>query len=154
MLRTSEDGSAVALDWNDGDRWTTVEISAPRFRHRDPSDPYLANDDMVEYSVRLLGDGLAAQALVLSLDAMGSGLLGFVEQLAADFRGWEGARTWQNADHDLTVEATWTTRGYVKLRWSITPSLHDRWTASAEVEVEAGAEMVALAQNLSAFFAI
>jgi hypothetical protein len=42
----------------------------------------------------------------------------------------------------------------VNLRWWITPSIYDRWTASVAVEVEAGAEMSALARDLSAFFAI
>ena len=43
---------------------------------------------------------------------------------------------------------------HVNLRWCITPSIYDRWSASVEVDVEAGAEMSALARGLSAFFAI
>lgn len=154
MLEVSEDGSAVALRWSNGDREAVIEFASPRFRYRDPSDPNLAADDMVEYTVRLSGNGLTAEALVLSLDAAGHGLLAFIEELAEDFRGWDGTRAWENADHDLGVEATWTTRGHVNLRWWITPSIYDRWTASVVVEVEAGAEMSAFARDLSAFFAI
>ena len=109
---------------------------------------------MVEYTVRLSGNGLTAEALVLSLETAGHGLPAFIEGLAEDFRGWEGTRTWENADHDLGVEATWSARGHVSLRWWITPSVYDKWTASVEVEVEAGAEMSALARDLLAFFAI
>ncbi len=47
-----------------------------------------------------------------------------------------------------------TTRGHVDLLWWITPSIYDKWRASVAVEVEAGAEMSALARELSAFFAI
>ena len=154
MLQVSEDGSTVALRWSNGDRGAGIEFSSPRFRYRDPSDPHLAADDMVEYTVRLSGNGLAAQTLVLSLDSAGHGLPAFIEELAEDFRGWDGPRTWENADHDLGVEATWTTRGYVTLRWWVTPSIYDKWTASVVVEVEAGAEMSALARDLAAFFAI
>lgn len=154
MLQVSEDGSAVALRWSDGDREAAIEFASPRFRYLDPSDPYLAADDMVEYTVRLSGNGLTAEVLVLSLDTAGHGLPAFLEELAEEFRGWDGTRTWENADHDLGVGATWTARGHVILRWWITPSIYDRWTAWMEVDVEAGAEMSALARDLSAFFAI
>jgi hypothetical protein len=43
---------------------------------------------------------------------------------------------------------------HVELRWWITPSIHDKWTASVVVQVEAGAEMSALARGLTAFFAL
>jgi Family of unknown function (DUF6228) len=154
MLEVSEDRSTVALRWSNGDREAQIEFASPRFRYRDPSDPRLAADDMVEYTIRLSGNGLTAEALVLSLDTAGDGLPAFIEQLAADFRGWDGTRIWENADHDLGVEATWRTRGYVDLLWWITPSIYDKWRASVVVEVEAGAEMSALARELSAFFAL
>jgi hypothetical protein len=109
---------------------------------------------MIEYSVRLLGNGLSAEALVLSLDPAGAVLPAFLEQLGEDFRGWGGTRTWENQDHDLGVAATWSTLGHVELRWWITPSIYDKWSASVGVEVEAGAEMSALARELTSFFAI
>ena len=148
MLHVSEDGGVVALRWDDGDRKAEIEFASPRFRYRDASDPYLASDDMVEYTVRLSGNGLAAEALVLSLNTAGSGLPAFLEQLGEDFRGWNGTHTWENQDHDLGVEATWSSRGHVELRWWITPSIYDKWSASVVVEVEAGAEMSALASEL------
>jgi hypothetical protein len=154
MLIVSEDGAVVALRWGDGDRKAEIEFASPRFRYRDASEPYLASDDMVEYTVRLSGNGLAAEALVLSLNTAGSGLPAFLAQLGEDFRGWNGTRTWENPDHDLGVEATWSSRGHVELRWWITPSIYDKWSASVVVEVEAGAEMSALASELSSFFAL
>jgi len=154
MLHVSEGGAAVAVRWSSGDRTAEIEFASPRFRYRDASDPYLASDDMVEYTVRVSGNGLAAEILVLSLDTAGSGLPAFLEQLGEDFRGWNGARTWENQDRDLRVEATWSSRGHVELRWWITPSSYDKWSASVVVEIEAGAEMSALAHELSSFFAL
>ena len=154
MLHVSEDGPAVTLRCISGHREAQIEFASPRFRHRDDSDPHLVSDDMVEYTVRLSGNGLSAEAWVLSLDTAGSGLPAFLEQLARDFRGWGGTRTWENQDHDLGVVATWSSRGYVELRWWITPSIYDKWGASVVVEVEAGAEMSALARELTSFFAI
>jgi uncharacterized protein DUF6228 len=144
----------VTLRCGNADQEAEIEFASPRFRYRDPANPYLAVDDMVEYTVRLSGSGLTAEALVLSLDTAGHGLPAFIEELAEGFRGWDGVRAWENADHDLGVEATWRTRGHVDLRWWITPRFNDKWMASIIVEVEAGAEMSALARDLSAFFAI
>ena len=58
MIEVSEDGSAVALRWSNGDRGAAIEFASPQFRYRDPSDQYLAADEMVEYTVRLAGNGL------------------------------------------------------------------------------------------------
>jgi hypothetical protein len=154
MLQVSEDGSTVALLWYEGDRQARVEFASPRFRYRDPSDSHLAADDVVEYTVRLSGDRLTAEASVLSLDTAGNGLPEFLEELAEHFRGWDVSRTWENLDHDLGVEATWASRGQVELRWWIAPSIHEKWSASVVVEVDAGAEMSSLARELSAFFAL
>ncbi|TDD46855.1 hypothetical protein E1263_35695 [Kribbella antibiotica] len=131
-----------------------IEFASPRFRYRDASDPYLASDDIVEYTVRLSGNGLVAEVLVLSHDTAGAGLPAFLERLGEDFRGWDGTRMWVNSDRDLGVEATWSSRGHVDLRWWITPSLYDKWSAAVVVQVEAGAEMSALAHELSSFFAL
>ncbi|WP_406051576.1 DUF6228 family protein [Kribbella sp. NBC_00889] len=154
MLHVSEDGTAVALRWGSGDREAQIEFASPHCRYRDASDPHLASDDIVEYTVRLSGNGLTAQALVLSLDTAGSGLPAFLEQLGEDFRGWNGTRRWENQDHDLGVEATWSSRGHVDLRWWITSSIYDKWSAAVVVDVEAGAEMSAFARELSSFFAL
>jgi Family of unknown function (DUF6228) len=154
MLHVSDDGASVAVRWDLGDRQAQIEFTSPRFRYRDPSNPRLAHDDMVEYTVRLSGNGLTAEAAVLSLDTAGSGLPAFLGQLAEDFRGWDGPRAWENHDHDLGVEATWSSGGHVDLRWWITPSIYDKWSASVVVQVDAGAEMSSLARGLSSFFAL
>jgi len=154
MLDVSEDSKTVRLRWSSGDRQAAIEFSSPSFRYRDASNSYLACDDVVEYAVRLHGNGLAAHAFVLSLDTAGSGLPAFLGQLAGDLGGWEGPRTWENPDHDLGVEATWSSGGHVNLRWWVTPSVYDKWSASVVTEVEAGAEMQTLASALSAFFAL
>ena len=128
MLHVSEDGAAVALLWGDGDREAEIESASPRFRHRDASDPYLASDDMVEYTVRLSGNGLAAEVLVLSLDTAGSGLPAFLEQLGEDFRGWDGTRTWENQDHD---PGGWR---HLVVTWARRPPLVDHAQRLRQVE--------------------
>lgn len=153
MLHVSADGEVV-LRLPSPESETRIEFASPRFRYRDASDSRYAHDEMVEYSVRLVGHGLSAQALVLSLDTVGNGLPAFMEGLGDEFRGWDGTRTWQNQDHDLSVVATWSSRGHVALRWQINPGMGKTWSASVVTDVEAGAELSALSRDLFTFFAL
>ena len=67
MLEEADDGLRLALRSSSGDRWARMELASPRFAYRDPSNPYLADDDMVVFTVRLSGPGLMAEVSVLRL---------------------------------------------------------------------------------------
>lgn len=154
MLRLDDEAATVELAWDQGERRAAIRFDGARFKYRDPSDPLYASDDIVEYTVRVEGNGLSARAVLVSLDTGGFGLPRFIDGLADEFRGWDGTQTWENADHDLAVDATWSNRGYVSLDWRLTPSLYDRWSVNVVVEVEAGEEMARLAGGLHRFFAL
>ncbi|MFD4631125.1 DUF6228 family protein [Streptomyces sp. NPDC058284] len=51
----------------------------------------------------------------------GSDLTTFLEELAADYRGWGGQRSWQTNDQDLTVPADFGSGGHVGLTWALRP---------------------------------
>ncbi|CAM3860701.1 DUF6228 family protein [Nocardioides zeicaulis] len=152
MLRRNDEDQTLELSWEQGERRAVIRFSEPRFRYRDKSDPLHADDDIVEYTVHLEGNGLDASAVLVSLDTAGHGLARFLDDLAYDFRGGDGTRTWRNADRDLSVGATWSSRGHVSLDWHLTPSSYDKWSAHVVVEVEGGEEMVRLAAGLRNFF--
>lgn len=101
MLEEAEEGSGPALTWGRGDRWARIQFASPHYSYRDPSNPYLAADDMVEYVVQISGPGLTAEAPVMNLSGEGDGLLQFFEVLADEFRGWDGTRTWESVEHQL-----------------------------------------------------
>ena len=75
----------------------------------------------------------------------------FISQLAADYRGWTGERTWQT--NHLAVRATFHSRGHVALTWDLQPwvSRSDAWRASITTWLEAGEQMSHLASDLRAF---
>ena len=64
MLEETADGLRLALRWSSGDRWARMELASPQFAYRDPSNPYLADDDMVVFTIRLSGPGLMAEVEV------------------------------------------------------------------------------------------
>ncbi|MFE3116564.1 DUF6228 family protein [Streptomyces niveus] len=45
----------------------------------------------------------------------------------ADYRGWDGERSWRTDDADLTVAAVFRSGGYVGLTWTMRPLPEPGW---------------------------
>lgn len=60
--------------------------------------------DFGTFAISIQADGLTCEWSALSV--RGDGLDGFVASLAADWRGWEGVRTWDALERGLSIEAT------------------------------------------------
>ena len=76
-------------------------------------------------------------------------LVTFFRQLAADWRGWDGERTYESIGHDLRLTATHD--GYVRLavqRWQ--ESGPQGWSAAAVISLEPGEEMTRVAEDVAA----
>jgi hypothetical protein len=113
---------------------------------------YPLND--VDCVVDMYDSGLEAHA-TFRTDG-GDGLVEFLHSLAADFRGWTGKRHWGSNYDDLQVEATHDRLGHVTLlfRFRYGPEPWEGyWDLSLPFTVEAGAEMLNLADEFEAFFA-
>ncbi|WP_436534368.1 DUF6228 family protein [Actinoplanes sp. HUAS TT8] len=82
-------------------------------------------------------------------------LSGFVGRLAADWQGWDGPRTWQSMERELTLDARHDGRGHVSL--GVTLRAPDRawddtaWSARVVFVLEAGEQMTGLAGDLAHF---
>ena len=63
-----------------------------------------ADEDFGTLAVEVRAGGLAYDESVLVY--RGDGLQEFFEGLAADWRGWDGTRTWDSIEHGMTIEAT------------------------------------------------
>jgi hypothetical protein len=72
--------------------------------------------------------------------AWDSDLAPFLEELAADCRGWDGERSRQTNDRDLAVSAVFRSGGYVGLSWTLRPwpDAAGGWNASVTTWLEAG----------------
>jgi hypothetical protein len=61
-------------------------------------------------------DGITA-ATIAKVDGMyddlATTLSGFVASLANDWQGWDGVRTWQSLERELTIDARHDGRGHV-----------------------------------------
>ncbi len=125
---------------------------AVRLRFCEPARPYpqLENDPTLDFLVRARGERLSVEVSVRTW--AGDGLDVFLDGLAEDFRGWEGARTWRSLERDLTLSATHSARGYVHLTWGLHDGpASDEWHFEATTVHAAGEDMRTLAAEIRAF---
>ena len=90
--------------------------------------------------------GLQATKDVWDFDGW-SGLLSFFEGLASNWRGWDGEKTFDSIEGDLTLTAKHD--GHVRIAFELreyagaTP-----WTAKGDLTLDPGEELTAAAQSL------
>jgi hypothetical protein len=69
-------------------------------------------------------------------------LVQFFDDLAVDWRGWDGRRAWTSVEHDLSLAATHDGLGHVLL-WvtlgSVVAPPTDTWLVRVPLQFEAGA---------------
>ncbi|MFJ7069792.1 DUF6228 family protein [Streptomyces sp. NPDC101115] len=113
-------------------------------------DQFSFDADSVHFGVALRAPGLTARVNEVVAWIWDSDLTTFLEELAADYRGWEGERSWQTNDRDLTVSDVFRSGGYVGLTWALRPWPHAAggWSASVTTWLEAGEQMASLAADV------
>ncbi|MER5976746.1 DUF6228 family protein [Streptomyces sp. NPDC001857] len=116
-------------------------------------DRFSLDADCVHYAIELRAPGLSARVDEVVAWVRDSGLPGFLEGVAADYRGWDGERRWQTDDRDLAVSALFRSGGHVGLTWTLRPwpRAAGGWSASATTWLEAGEQMAALAADVRRF---
>lgn len=75
-------------------------------------------------------------------------LVRFFEGLLADWRGWDGTRTWGSVDRTLRVHATSGITLLVTVRQHPGPEAHLPWTAAAEFHIDPGEDLRRLVADL------
>ncbi|WP_247700365.1 DUF6228 family protein [Streptomyces sp. RM72] len=116
-------------------------------------DRFTFDADSVHYAVELRAPDLTARVDEVVAWIWDSDLTTFLEELAAEYRGWEGERSWQTNDRDLTVSAVFRSGGHVGLTWSLQPwpQAAGGWGASVTTWLEAGEQMTTLAADVRHF---
>ncbi|MBF5030386.1 MULTISPECIES: DUF6228 family protein [unclassified Micromonospora] len=120
-----------------------------------PQDPY-GDGYVFTIATALHEEGMTAST-VAKIDGryadLATTLPAFVERLAADWRGWNGTRTWTSVERELAIDARHDGRGYVSLGVTLrAPGLdvEDKaWSARAVFVLEAGEEMTRFAADLT-----
>jgi hypothetical protein len=100
--------------------------------------------------VRLRVPGLDASHRVWAHDATGfDELVTFFNGLAADWRGWQGQRTYEPLDHDLRLTAMHVRHVHLLVELQETAGLKV-WSATGVVQLDPGEEMTRAAEDVAA----
>jgi hypothetical protein len=105
----------------------------------EPGDPYNGGD----FSVELRAEGMTATRRVFVHGW--SDVAGFFADLADNWRGWPGEKTWTSPECDLTMTATHESGSHVRIELVLRDGPVHTWSVSTSVEVEPGEEMTRLA---------
>lgn len=146
---TSPDG---AVDDKPGVTIRSLDNAAVRVRLSE-TQPF--DEGCVQYTVEAWAPGLAARVDEVVAWIWDADLAAFLTELAGDYRGWEGERTWRTHDGDLAVSAVFRAGGQIGLTWTLRPwpDVAGGWTASVTIWLEAGAQMSSLAADVQHFLA-
>ncbi|WP_326733548.1 DUF6228 family protein [Streptomyces sp. NBC_01022] len=118
-------------------------------------DRFAFDADSVHFAVELRAPGLTARVDDVVAWIWADDLAPFLEGIAADYRGWDGERSWQTGDRDLSVSAVFRSGGHVGLTWTLRPCPEavGGWGASVTTWLEAGEQMASLASDIRQFLA-
>ncbi|MEU0334460.1 DUF6228 family protein [Streptomyces sp. NPDC006193] len=143
MREEDEDGPAVRVG---GDRYRAIGL---RFHQLTRSFPEERDDVMRDFLVTARGESVRIQVKVRTWD--GDGLDVFLAELAEDFRGWNGIRTWRSLEGDLTLAAEHA-GSHVRLRWGLRDRLPDgEWRFEMTTSHAPGEDMRRLAIEMRTF---
>lgn len=78
-----------------------------------------------------------------------------MKELAANYQGWAGERSWYTHDRHLTISAVFRSGSHFGLIWPVRPwpQAAGGWGASVTTWLEAGEQMTSLAADVRAFLA-
>ncbi|MFI7103324.1 DUF6228 family protein [Streptomyces sp. NPDC050161] len=114
-------------------------------------DHHLPDDYSTSFAVEVRADGLQAR-----LDAVETSVwdredvTAFLDRLVADFRGWDGERTWSTPH--LGLRAIFQSGGHIGLTWTFRPgTIAASWEAAVTTWVEGGEQLAALAADVRQF---
>lgn len=146
---------SVACEWDPdfGDDQAVELVSndhETRVRLWNRVDPW--GEGSIQICVEAGGDGLCAAAHGVTLAFMGDTLTPFLDHLADQFAGWDGALSWSSLEPGLGISAAHHSRGHVVLSWTVGPADPPAaWSASVEITVEAGEQLRRFASDVSRF---
>ena len=108
--------------------------------------------DEKTFVVTVQANGLSAQIEGASVTPWDNPQLDdFFHQLAADYTGWSGSRTWRS--NHLAIDAQFQSGGHVAVTWTLRDGMfaEDRWEVSITTVIEAGEQMTLLAADIGEF---
>lgn len=126
----------------DGSRTATLS-AAHRFGG---SDLYAGES----FTISIEDDGLQVERLVFVFSHGWIALAAFFQDLADSWRGWDGTKTWESIEHDLTIKARSDAGRHCLLSFTVRNGPVRTWTAQiGDISIDAGEDLASLASAVS-----
>ena len=95
-----------------------------------------ASEDWYSFTARIELSGLVAEARVH--DRGTSSLPDLFEQMAREYRGWDGEKRWDAMEDQLSLTCTSDRTGHALTLVRLRPNNYDSWEVEAHFQIEAG----------------
>jgi hypothetical protein len=102
------------------------------------SRPYADNEATPAWDARLIGRGLSASRTCAEAGWQPQSLWRFLAELATDWRGWDGDRTWQSEEGELRLTAVHNKTNTVTVTAELEDGAPPRWKLTAELQLDPG----------------
>jgi uncharacterized protein DUF6228 len=114
------------------------------------SNPEWSGGELDYFTATIRAEGLSATRRIYAYGA--ATLIGFFEDIAVAWRGWEGEKSWASVEGDLEFAATHDGLGHVSLRARVA-NLGEGWDWDAwcELILDAGAHLEATLGEIRRF---
>ena len=110
-----------------------------RLELRRAATPHRLADELPTWQVLLSGTGLTAGLVAPEATWEPRSLAGFVGDIADDWRGWDGDRTWQSEEAELRLTARHNGTNTVLICVEVEDGAPPRWQFEAKLELDPGA---------------
>ena len=101
--------------------------------------PHADDEPLPVWEARLTGDGLNATRICPEAGWEPQLLWQFFTDLATDWRGWDGERTWQSEEVELRLTAVHDKTNTVTIAVELQDGAPPRWKLTAHLELDPGA---------------
>ena len=114
-------------------------------------EPLRSEGWLESFVVHIQEPGLSATARVENSRAI-QGPEIFFQDIAQDWRGWDGEKTWHSLDGELDLTATSDLRGHITIRVQLQPTAGpEGWRVTSYAYAEAG-QLDSLSRRVAQFF--
>ncbi len=108
----------------------------------------LQADGSEYFRVTIRGNNLSAFSQVYAFDPFNNSLQKFFEELAENWKGWNGEKKWASLEGELSLVCTSDNLGHIEIEVTI----YDVWSVQHVIYVDAG-QLENIALDVKKFFA-
>jgi hypothetical protein len=127
---------------------STLKIGSLELKDPQPEQPV---PELEYFTATVMCNGLQATSKVYAF--MSQGLAELLKQLAAEWKGWSGIRSWESLENDLKLSFSHDGLGHVTIVVELSSESLHKWTVRVKTSIDAG-ELEALARQAKNFLRV